>query len=164
MPYLIERGIDSTYGVAARDTEHPERLEELLKKERKTRYSQSDSASGDRQSPSDLGEESSEIRQIMTAGIRAAFEGNGSKAVAQDIGLAMSDWGFKLEDVKMEKGKLVIWHPPNDSKKPLEVAARAHVLLRRSELRVHDETAEIGDTLVMERIEEVLDTLLERLQ
>ncbi|KAI1409879.1 Alpha/Beta hydrolase protein [Hypoxylon sp. FL1857] len=155
IPYLIEQSIESSYGVAARDTDHPERFEELLEKRRMVRSAQEPSASG---------QKTSEIRSIMIAGMRAAFDGDGAKTMAQDIRLAMSDWGFKLEDVNVEKGRLVIWHRTGDPSKPLEVAEKAHELLRGSELRVQFTNADIGDASVIERIGEILDTLSERIE
>ncbi|KAI4860427.1 Alpha/Beta hydrolase protein [Hypoxylon rubiginosum] len=155
IPYLIERSIDSTFGEAARDTSNPQRFEELMKKHQESQNPGR---------PPNSKEKSSEIHKMMVAGMRAAFQGTGSRAVAQDMRLAMSDWGFALGDINMGEGRLVLWHRRDSAKKPLDVVEKAHALLRGSELRLQPTNPDIGDAEAMERMGEAFDTLLEMMK
>lgn len=114
--------------------------------------------------PPNSKEKSSEIHKMMVAGMRAAFQGTGSRAVAQDMRLAMSDWGFALGDINMGEGRLVLWHRRDSAKKPLDVVEKAHALLRGSELRLQPTNPDIGDAEAMERMGEAFDTLLEMMK
>jgi hypothetical protein len=107
-------------------------------------------------------DETSGVQGMMAAGIRAAFEGDGARAVAQDISLALGRWGFDLRDVEMEKGRLVLWHRAKNARNPIDVAVKAHTQLRGSELRVSDGEGRPGLAMVTRRIGEILDTLKER--
>ncbi|KAM5346327.1 hypothetical protein ACJ41O_009332 [Fusarium nematophilum] len=88
--------MDGQLGSAARDEEHPEKLEQMMDQEFKAR------PGIDR----DMWESHADMRTVLLRSMREAIK-NGSYAAAWEARLYGSDWGFKLEDVEVEKGQMV---------------------------------------------------------
>lgn len=149
---LVEKGLDWSLGTAARDAEHPENLEKLLADGMKGRP-EADRAVWD--------EDERGFCKMLIASVRDAVKEGGAKGAAWEANLFGNKWGFELEDVKMEKGKLIMWHGSADTNSPVAMAEKAHALLQNSELRVVE--GEAHASLFVHSVEEVLDTLKERM-
>ncbi|KAJ7355464.1 Alpha/Beta hydrolase protein [Mycena albidolilacea] len=76
------------------------------------------------------------FREMLVMAVRGSVQENGGKGPAQGARLLGSPWGFELGDVKMKKGKLVLWHGGADANIPLTMVEKAHEPLAGSELRV----------------------------
>ena len=100
------------------------------------------------------------VREILVESVRGAFREGGAKGAAWESRLFGSWWGFDLEDVESEEGKLVLWHSEGDLNSPVAMARKAHERLRGSELRVASDEAHMS--LLVHRYEEVLDVLKAR--
>ncbi|KAI0178669.1 Alpha/Beta hydrolase protein [Hypoxylon sp. FL1284] len=88
---------------------------------------------------------------------RDAFRG-GSRGSAWEAKLFSGPWGFELGDLKVEKGRLVMWHGGKDVNVPVRMAERAAEMIPNAELRVDKDEAHLS--LLVEKMDEVIDTLL----
>ncbi|KAI1452017.1 alpha/beta-hydrolase [Annulohypoxylon moriforme] len=75
------------------------------------------------------------FRQGLVSGLRGAFE-NGSDGVGWEGHIYGSDWGFNLEEVKVEPGRVILWHGDEDVNCPVAMTEKAAELLRNAELRI----------------------------
>jgi pimeloyl-ACP methyl ester carboxylesterase len=117
--------VDRLLGTTARDTEHPERLENMMDKDMSAR------SPGD----AEIWTNHPDLRQALVRSTRESMK-QGGYATAWEARLYGSDWGFKLEDVKVEKGRMILWHGDQDVNVPLRVSERAVELIPQAELRV----------------------------
>lgn len=67
-----------------------------------------------------------------------------------------SDWGFNLEEVKVEPGRVVLWHGADDVNCPVATTEKAAKLLRNAELRISKDQAHL---LFATKVDEVMETL-----
>ncbi|KAF5647355.1 alpha beta hydrolase [Fusarium sp. NRRL 25303] len=116
---------DRVLGNTARDTKHPEKLEEMMDKDISARSA----------SDKEVWETHPDFRKSLGRATREAMK-QGGYATAWEARLFGSDWGFKLEDVKVEKGKMIMWHGDLDVNVPIGVSEKAVQLMPRAELRV----------------------------
>lgn len=154
VPGLVQLGLDKSIGAAARDVEHPEKLEELLTSGMKGR------PEPDRQV---FEENEGGFRDALVKSVRGAVgePETGAEGAAWELRLSGSAWGFGLEEVRMEKGRLVMWHGAKDVNVPLAMAEKAAQLLEGSELRVAAE--ESHASLCVHKADEALETLKSRM-
>ncbi|KAK7994500.1 alpha/beta-hydrolase [Apiospora marii] len=71
------------------------------------------------------------------------------------------DFGFKLEDVKIESGKVVMWHGELDQNVPAHMTKKAAALMPGAELRLSPEHAHID--LPYTKADEVMRSLRQML-
>ncbi|KAL5620896.1 hypothetical protein FOBRF1_004142 [Fusarium oxysporum] len=116
---------DRVLGNTARDTKHPEKLEEMMDKDISARSA----------SDKDVWETHPDLRKSLGRATREAMK-QGGYATAWEARLFGSDWGFKLEDVKVEKGRMIMWHGDLDVNVPIGVSEKAVQLMPGAELRV----------------------------
>ncbi|KAF9780385.1 hypothetical protein IL306_000268 [Fusarium sp. DS 682] len=116
---------DRVLGDVARDSEHPEKLQERMDKDISTRSA----------SDKEVWENHPDLRKSIARATREAMK-QGGYATAWEARLFGSDWGFKLEDVKVEKGRMIMWHGDLDVNVPLVVSEKAVQLMPGAELRV----------------------------
>ncbi|RBR05293.1 hypothetical protein FVER53590_01769 [Fusarium verticillioides] len=116
---------DRILGSTARDTKHPEKLEEMMDKNISARSA----------SDKEVWETNPDFRQSLRRATREAMK-QGGYATAWEARLFGSDWGFKLEDVKVEKGRMIMWHGDLDVNVPIAVSEKAIKLMPGAELKV----------------------------
>lgn len=144
---LVQTALDWKMGVAARDAAHPEALAELLNEGFAAR------PEADRKIwEQDVGG----FSQNLIASTREALR-ESARGPAWESRLFGSPWGFSLEDVRLEKGRLVMWHGGLDVNSPLRMAEMAHQLMPDAELRVSPDEGHCS--LAVHKIDEVVSTL-----
>ncbi|KAI8681141.1 AB hydrolase-1 domain-containing protein [Fusarium keratoplasticum] len=116
--------VDGQMGAAARD-EDPEKMQNLLDQE----------FSGRPEKDRDMWENYPEMKEVIVRSMREATKAGGY-STAWEARLYGSDWGFKLEDIKVEKGRMIFWHGDEDVNVPIGMAEKAVALMPGSELRV----------------------------
>ncbi|KAG8671078.1 hypothetical protein FPOAC2_04398 [Fusarium poae] len=117
--------IDKIMGTVARDTEHPEKLEEMADKE----------AEAKAPSDAEAWKNHPDLRRVILRSNREAMK-QGGYPMAWDARLYGSDWGFKLEDLKVGKGQMILWHGDQDQNVPIRVSYKAAEVIPNAELRV----------------------------
>jgi pimeloyl-ACP methyl ester carboxylesterase len=125
-PWMVEKTLEYILGSVARDVEHPEKLEQFLAKTFESRP------------PVDktVWDENLEgCRDMLIEDSRMSLK-NGSKGAVWEFYLAPNDWGFKLQDIKFEPGKLIMWHGALDANWPANMARKAALLLPGADLRM----------------------------
>ncbi|KAL4724240.1 hypothetical protein ACLX1H_008853 [Fusarium chlamydosporum] len=143
--------VDRLIGATARDGEHPEKLEEMMDKDMASR------------SPRDA-EAWANYPDLRTALIRSTRESmkQGGYATAWEANLFGSDWGFKLEDIKVEKGQMILWHGDQDINVPLRVSLKAVELIPQAELRIMEGESHMSLVTKMDEFTVALKDILER--
>ena len=152
VPGLVEKMLGWSLAAAAAADDGGVKLERLL-----------DDAMKKRPQPDREAWERNEggFRLSLVESVKGAVGGEaGAKGAAHEASLLGSSWGFELADVAMDEGKLVLWHGKADGNTPLLMATKAHALLSGSELRISEDEAHAS--LVVHKVEEVLDVLVER--
>ncbi|KAF4971306.1 hypothetical protein FSARC_1825 [Fusarium sarcochroum] len=124
-PGVLGWVIDRVLGNVARDLEHPEKLEEAVNKD----------IEGRAPSDKEVWKNHPDLKLAVISATRAAMK-QGGYATAWDAKIYGSDWGFKLEDVKFEKGQMVMFHGDQDVNVPVNVSEKAAKLMPNAELRV----------------------------
>ncbi|KAH7126322.1 Alpha/Beta hydrolase protein [Dactylonectria estremocensis] len=119
VPGLVAAGLDYSIGRAARDTEHPEVFAATMGKMMESRP-EVDAAI--------WREDVGGFREALLANLREALK-PGTAGAAHEVKLFGSDWGFALDDVKVEDNTLTIWHGGLDQNVPLAMAEKAKALL-----------------------------------
>ncbi|KAH7161245.1 Alpha/Beta hydrolase protein [Dactylonectria macrodidyma] len=119
VPGLVAAGLDYSIGRAARDTEHPEVFAATVGKMMESRP-EVDAAI--------WREDVGGFRETLLANLREALK-HGATGSAHEAKLFGSDWGFALDDVKVEENTLAIWHGGLDQNVPPAMAEKAKALL-----------------------------------
>jgi pimeloyl-ACP methyl ester carboxylesterase len=148
---LVEGILDWTLGHRVSHTTDPHKLEEILGSGMEGRPEQDKQAWEDNERG---------LRQMLVATAQHAFPDGSAHGAAWEARLNGSPWGFQLEDLDMDEGKLILWHGGKDINSPLGMTEKAHALLAGSELRVDPNEAHMS--LFLHKLPEVLDTLKER--
>lgn len=147
-PWLVEKALDFDMGAAAREAAtNPERLEKQLADSLRSR-SKPDITAWESASAAQ--------RAIIVEDLRRGLQ-QGSRATAWELYLDASDWGFALDELALEPGKLVMWHGAQDVNAPVSMAKKAHALIKGAELRVSQADGHLG--MSIGSIEEVIETL-----
>ncbi|KAF4869195.1 hypothetical protein CGCSCA1_v011669 [Colletotrichum siamense] len=141
---VVAWGMDWTLCRAARDEEHPERLEQTVLEDLKSRPA-ADLAVLD----PDLGG----VRSAMVASVREAMK-PGGKGPAEDVKLAGSHWGFELEDLHVQKSEMTWWHGAEDANVPVAMAQKASKCVPGAELRISDDEGHVS--LAIHKAEEII--------
>ncbi|KAK7987069.1 hypothetical protein PG996_006327 [Apiospora saccharicola] len=150
VPTLCGWVLDAMLGGVARDWEHPEKLELALVDVLKNKPAR-DRAMLERE----------DIRAALVSGTRGAML-SGGLGPAWDGLVLGGDFGFKLEDVKIEEpGKVVMWHGELDHNVPAHMAKKAVALMPGAELRLSPEHAHID--LPYTKADEVMQSLKQML-
>ncbi|KAI1777378.1 Alpha/Beta hydrolase protein [Hypoxylon cercidicola] len=139
---------DAAIGRAARDAAHPEKIAKNL------------AASLDSRTPEDSAAihlHDDKFLHALAESTRDAFR-HGAEGAAWEAKLYSKPWGFDLKDLKVEKGKLVLWHGTKDINCPVQMAEKAAKLIPNADLRVEKEEAHIS--LIVNKLDEIVDTLL----
>jgi pimeloyl-ACP methyl ester carboxylesterase len=139
---LLDRGL----GVAARDSDHPDRFDEILQREIRNR------PEADRRCI----EGDERFRRRFIDSVRESFR-TGSRGAAWEGKLFGSPWGFDLAEVNSERTTL--WHGGLDVNSPIAMARKAAALLPGAVLE--EVAAEGHVSLVVSRMEEVLRRLVD---
>jgi pimeloyl-ACP methyl ester carboxylesterase len=146
---LVGKALDSAMGNAARDREHPPAFEAVLAKSFASRPQADRAVWNDNERG---------FRRILIESTREAMR-ESARGAAWEARLFGSPWGFRLGDVKMQKGKLMLWHGALDANSPLRMSEEALRLLEGAELRVSPEEAHAS--LVVRKADEVMKTMKE---
>ncbi|KAI1418390.1 alpha/beta-hydrolase [Hypoxylon sp. FL1857] len=134
-PWLAAIALDHFLaGPQARDTEHPERFTETIKGFFKGLPAEDQAA---------LQVDDGKVLDIAVKGARAGLR-QGPKPSVKELGLIASPWGFKLEDLKVEKGQFIMWHGAKDANAPLKMAEKAAKVIQGAELRVVEDAAHLS--------------------
>ncbi|KAM0496336.1 hypothetical protein ACHAP8_007597 [Fusarium lateritium] len=142
--------IDKVLGSTARDTEHPEKLEDMMDKDVTARSA----------SDGEIWKNSPVLRQSLLRSTRESLKQGGYPA-AWEANLYGSDWGFKLEDVKVEKGQMIMWHGDLDVNVPLRVSEKAVEFMPNAELRVMKGDSHLS---LVTKVEEFVISMKEMLE
>lgn len=148
-PTLCSWVLDVMLGGVARNWKHPEKLELALVDVLKNKPAW-DRAMLERE----------DIRAALVSGTRGAMV-SGGLGPAWDGLVLGGDFGFKLEDVKMQPGKVVMWHGELDQNVPVAMAEKAAALVPGAELRLSPEHAHID--LPYTKADEVMQSLKQML-
>lgn len=97
------------------------------------------------------------VREMLITSVRGALVNGSAKGAAWEARLFGSPWGFALGDIRMGRGKLILWHGDQDVNTPLAMAREAHKQLEGSELVV--EAGEGHVSLLIHRVARVLEEL-----
>ncbi|KAI0882376.1 alpha/beta-hydrolase [Annulohypoxylon maeteangense] len=142
-PWLVGQLLELGIGPTARSTED---LEKRLGDSMKSR-SRADREAWDNSPPS--------FRQGLVRGLRGAFE-QGPDGVGWEGRIYGSDWGFGLDEVKVEPGRVVLWHGDEDVNCPIAMTEKAAKLLHNAELRISMGQAHM---MFATKADEALETL-----
>lgn len=112
-------------GSVARDVEHPERLVEMMDKDIGSRSA----------SDKEAWMSHADLKLAIVRSTRESMK-QGGYAMAWEAKLFGTDWGFNLEDVKAEKGQMILWHGDQDVNVPLGGSQKAMEMMPNAELRV----------------------------
>ncbi|KAF2456581.1 Alpha/Beta hydrolase protein, partial [Lineolata rhizophorae] len=146
-PSLVALGLDFALGKVARDREHPEAFEAAMAKAMESRPEVDRAV---------IQENAGGFRDAMLENFREALK-HGSQGAAYEAKLFSGDWGFKLEDVKMAEGTLVLWHGEKDVNVPVAMAQKAAGLLDGAELRLSPDEGHIS--LPVNKTDEIMETM-----
>ncbi|CAH0047543.1 unnamed protein product [Clonostachys solani] len=136
-PWLVEKGFEYLFGSAARDEEHPEKLEKVFDD------SFQNKPGPDREC---IYHDGGRTRSMLIEDMRQALR-YGSKGSAWEAKIAASDWGFRLEDVKVDPGQFVIWHGRLDVNAPVRMAEKAAQLIQGAEARISETDGHVSMTV-----------------
>jgi pimeloyl-ACP methyl ester carboxylesterase len=133
----------------ARDDEHPERFNDRMLEELKSRPAEDRAV---------IDANLHGLRSAMLVSARESLRPGGQGA-AWDGRLLGSHWGFELSDLEVKKGEMVIWHGTADVNVPVAMAEKAAALMPGSDLRVAQ--AEGHASVLMHKVEEIMSTMKE---
>ncbi|KAH9902071.1 alpha/beta-hydrolase [Xylariomycetidae sp. FL2044] len=144
-PWLMEKIFDVSFGSAARDHEHPERFDDLNRNMIRSKPAADRTA----------WERDERVQEILIEDSRRSVQ-HGCKGMAREAVLFSTDWGFQLQDIRVDRGELVAWHGALDVNVPVAMAKKASALIEGVELRI-DESASHFTLLAGSKIEEVMN-------
>ncbi|OTA68698.1 alpha/beta-hydrolase [Hypoxylon sp. EC38] len=145
-PWLVGQLLDIGIGSTIRSAKTPGELEQKLDKLMNTRPKPDREAweNGSR-----------DLRDALINGIKGAFE-KGPEGAAWETRIYASDWGFGLDELVIEPGRVVIWHGEEDVNCPISMTEKAVKLLRNAELRISKGQAHM---LIATKADEAIQTL-----
>ncbi|WYZ43804.1 hypothetical protein EsH8_VII_000240 [Colletotrichum jinshuiense] len=144
---IVAWGMEWALSKAARDEAHPEKLEQIVLEDLKTRPAVDRAV---------LDVDAGGVRSAMLASVRAAMK-PGGWGPAHDVKLAGSHWGFELEDLEVRNGEMVWWHGTEDANVPVAMAEKAHKCVPGAELRLLESEGHVS--LVVHKADEIISTL-----
>jgi pimeloyl-ACP methyl ester carboxylesterase len=151
-PGIVKWMIDRELSGPAKDTEHPERFDDLM-----TRGFQ-------RWPPEDqeiiFGNDGA-MFDVLSRSSRDAIQ-PGTEGFVLEAQLFGSPWGFALEEVPVDDGRLVIWHGAKDINIPVLMADKASKLMPKAEYRRCKEEAHLS--LCVKYIDDILDFVESKLK
>jgi pimeloyl-ACP methyl ester carboxylesterase len=133
MPKFLAWVMDMQLGDVARDEAHPERMEKVV----------NDAFQGRPEPDVKAWRSSAVLRQATYKAVRESMRQGASETVWETKMLA-GDWGFDLEKLEVDKGRLIMWHGRLDVNVPVRMAEAAAKLIPNAELRVLDEEAHVS--------------------
>ncbi|KAH8681745.1 Alpha/Beta hydrolase protein [Xylariales sp. PMI_506] len=145
-PSWVAKALDSAMGSHARDTSHPERYAKAV-----AEYSKS---------PEDqeaLHADDGKLLKVFVDSTRSAFQ-QSSDGCAWEARLYGSRWGFELQHLKVEPGKLVLWHGARDDLIPVKMAEKAAGLIPNSILIVKEDVSHLS--LCTREMDQIMVTLV----
>ncbi|KAH6885305.1 Alpha/Beta hydrolase protein [Thelonectria olida] len=144
MPGLVAAGLDFGLGNAARDTKNPAKFEALVAKTFESRTG----VDADVWKSNKNG-----FQEIVVTSLREALK-NGATGSGHEAKLFGSDWGFSLEDVKVQEKQLAIWHGGQDQNVPPAMAQKASKLIAGCEFTLFPDDGHVS--LIAGKSEEFL--------
>jgi pimeloyl-ACP methyl ester carboxylesterase len=96
-----------------------------------------------------------ELQSLFVADAREAFR-DGARGVAHEFGLTVRPWGFRLEDIRIP---VHVWHGTEDRNIPVSHARYVADAIPNCIAHICEGA---GHLLVVDRIEEILDTIVPR--
>ncbi|KAH8647965.1 Alpha/Beta hydrolase protein [Xylariales sp. PMI_506] len=146
--WLLTKIVDQIMGDAARDIDHPERLLQVMNRRLSSR------PKADQETW--LNDEGG-IKEILIDSLREGLH-EGSQGAAWDLRLLGRPWEFKLDDILVKPGTMIIWHGGDDINVPAAMARKAYALLgQNAELRIADSEGHIS--LPVRKKDEIMDVL-----
>ena len=146
VPGLVGWMVGLEMGGPAKDTEHPEKFDDLMMR-------------GFRRWPEEdqevvFGNDAKLFTVLSESSRKALKQGTGGFSVESYI--LSSPWGFLLEDLPSD-GRLVIWHGGKDANVPISMADQAAKLMPYAKYHKYDDEAHVS--LVVKYLDEILDEL-----
>ena len=97
------------------------------------------------------------ILKLLSKSVQEGIR-DGTYGYAWEARLFSSDWGFRLEELAVEDGRLVLWHGAKDINIPVSMAQKAGALIPGAKLRVEPDDAHIS--VLTDKLDDVVDTLV----
>lgn len=151
VPSLVALIVEYTQSRPARDEQRPEIFETKMLELFKTSPAP-DRAVFDANTHS--------YRDVIIASAREALK-PGGKTFALEFSLLASDWGFQLEEVEVEAGRLVMWHGTEDVHVPVAMAEKAARLMANAELKRLEGEGHVGPVMRAGEVLEVVRGMFE---
>lgn len=143
-PWLVGAGLNFGVGIAA---QNPERLHKLMNQDFQSRPAPDrDVWNADR----------NHVQEAMKRSLKECFR-NGGQGAGWEAKLFGSDWGFKLEEISIQPGRVLLWHGSDDVNCPLKLAEKGSQLLTGAELRVAE--GECHLSLLIRKENEIMESL-----
>ncbi|KAK3294116.1 Alpha/Beta hydrolase protein [Chaetomium fimeti] len=146
-PGLVTWLIDWYAARAAQDTEQPGRYERIM----------ADNFKGwpaeDREV---VFADNGRLLDVLTRSSAEALR-QGAEGFACEAKLFGTPWGFELEDLRVDAGKLVLWHGSKDANVPVDMAEKASGLIPNAEFRRYEDEAHLS--IAVRYLDDILDTL-----
>ncbi|KAH7041475.1 Alpha/Beta hydrolase protein [Microdochium trichocladiopsis] len=95
-------------------------------------------------------------RDAVRGTMSEAFR-QGSWGAAIEATVLCRDWGFRLQDVVVQRGKVVVWHGGVDVNVPLEMATVSVPSLQGADFRVFEGEGHIS--LIVRRADEIVEVM-----
>ncbi len=142
----------ATGGSIARDDAHPDKFVEVMGNGVKSWPVEDQEA---------LNADDGRLLKVLAKSVQEGIR-QGSWGYAWEARLFGSDWGFRLEDLKVETGNLFIYHGAKDINIPSAMAEKAAALIPEAELRVYADEAHIS--VLAHKMDDITKTLVDMLQ
>lgn len=139
--------LDWAYGKKARDLAHPERLEQSMRKGYKN-WPVMDQAAAEA--------DNGKLMAMYIQSVREAFRA-GPQGAAWEAWLLGSEWGFELEELEVDRGRLVFWHGGRDINCPIAMAEKAATMIKGADLRTYRDEAHLS--LSKNKMDEIVGSL-----